>query len=125
MAAARAPPFELPKNYFKPVNPVITVVIIFGLFICVQAMALKPDLLPKLGPLGCLLQLVAEKYPEEILYFFKICMWIHTTEGLIGFLLAGLYHGLTLGTSLKWTLSSFVHGMLSLKWLIWPKLDDA
>ena len=61
------------------------------------------------------------KHHESVWIFFKYCLYIHLFEAFLAFVLAGLYHGMTLKTTLKWTLSTFIHGMFSLRHLTWSK----
>ena len=77
---------ELPKDYFVHVHPAITVVIVVGLFIIVQAVAWWPGLLDYLGSVGSMLH---KDYSKEIRTFFLVCLGIHVFEGMVGLVLAG------------------------------------
>lgn len=56
---------------------------------------------------------------QSIWIFYKYVLYIHLGEALFTFLLAGFYHKLTIQATMKWTLSVSVHGVFSLRRLIW------
>lgn len=111
-------PNQLTKDFFVKPNPILTIAILIGLFGHIPVMALKPEILPQFGPYGKLLHDFAQTYPDFIWNFFYYCMIIHAGEAILAFFLAGIYHQLNVKTTLKWTLSTFIHGVFSLRHLI-------
>ena len=120
------PNTKLPPDYFRSVNPLITSVIVIGLFVLVQIMAFFPRLLPEmhLGSFGEFLHRISVDYPLAVRIFFLLCMAVHSVEGSIGFYLSRHRHRLNWWATLKWTLSSFVNGYFSLKLLFNPQIKE-
>jgi hypothetical protein len=120
----KSPKLKLPPDYFRSVNPFITIVIIVGLFVLVQIMAFFPHVLPDLhlGSFGEFLHRISLDYPLAVRIFFLLCMAVHSVEASIGFYLSRHRHRLNWCATFKWTLSSFVNGYFSLKFLLKPKL---
>ena len=112
---------SLPENYFVPVHPFISFVIIIGLFGIIQMMALQPFYLLYFGPFGQFLFEFSQAYPSQIFIFFKYCMYTHCIESIIAFVLSVFVHGFNVETTIKWTFSTFVNGMIGLRLLIWHK----
>ena len=48
-------------------------------------------------------------------------MYIHISEAIVAFVLAGFVHNLNFKTTMKWTISTFVNGIIGLRFLIWPR----
>ena len=102
----------LPSNYFKQENSLLTIFIVSGLFGIIPLIGLNVEAMYQFVP-GWIMR----DQSENIWNFFTYCMYIHLSEAFLAFILAGLYHGMSLKTTFKWTLSTFVHGMFSLRHL--------
>ena len=104
------------QNFFVHENIFITFIIISGLFVIIPIAGLNPELLAVI--FGSNVFQLAAYYQENIWTFFVFCMWIHAFEAVIALILAGFIHKMNLKTSVKWTLSAFVHGYFSIRHLI-------
>lgn len=107
------------SDFFKRENPLLTFFIVFGLFGLIPCMLFAPEYLIILGPFGEFCQKVVRENPEETWKFFKYCIYVHFSEAAIAFVIAALVRGMTIKTSLKWTFNVFIHGVFSLRHLIW------
>ena len=103
---------NLPSNYFKQENLLLTIFIVSGLFGIIPLIGLNVEAMNQFVPVW-----IMRDQSENIWNFFTYCMYIHLFEAFLAFILAGLYHGMNLKTTFKWTLSTFVHGMFSLRHL--------
>ena len=112
---------RLPKDYFIPVHPIINLIIIIGLFGFVQLMALQPSYLLHFGTFGKFLHDFTVIYPAQTQLFYRICMFIHCAESSVAFIYASIIHQLNIKSIFKWSLSTFINGMFSLRHLIWLK----
>ena len=107
-------------KYLRNLNVYLGIIIV-GLFGFVQMMALQPTYLLHFGPFGNLLHQIAMTYPLKTRIFYRYCMYIHISEAIVAFVLAGFVHNLNFKTTMKWTISTFVNGVIGLRFLIWPR----
>lgn len=107
-------------NYFKRENGFLTFFILSGLLVIIPVMIFYPQaLLFMETPFLQHLYKFAIDNPQRIWIFYKYVLYIHLGEAFFTFILAGFYHKLTVQATLKWTLSVSVHGVFSLRRLIW------
>lgn len=114
----RAKPIRVPPNYFRHVHPMITFTILFGLFYCGFFMCYFPEWLiykSHLGGLGELLHYFATENNEFVRKAFKAIMAVHFSESVFA-LSWCLSLRLNAEATLKWMLSSFIHGLFALRY---------
>ena len=101
------------SDFFIYENIFLTLFIVSGLFCFIPIIGLniQNDFIP----------VWIMEHHEIVWIFFKICLQIHLFEALLAFLLAGFYYGMSVKTTFKWTLNTFIHGVFSLRHLTWKK----
>ena len=98
-------------EFFIQENIYLTIFIVFGLFgiMPIIGLNIKNQFIP----------VWIMKHHQEVWRVFKYCMYAHIFEAFLAFIFAGFYHGMTLKTTFKWTLNTFIHGIFSLRHLTW------
>ena len=100
-------------EFFIQENIYLTIFIVFGLFGIMPIIGLNIE--------NQFIPVWIMKHHQEVWRVFKYCMYAHLFEAFLAFILVGFYHGMTLKTTFKWTLNTFIHGMFSLRHLTWSK----
>ena len=102
-------------------HPLLTLIMVGGLFGLLPTIAFRPDCLPSmdivLGPYGATFEAFTQDHRSAIRNTFLILAVLHLTEAVIAMMMCA-YMDLPNGTTLKWGLDVFVHGIFSFRFLI-------
>lgn len=100
-------------NYFRPVHPALTAVILIGFVYLFPAISFWPDLLPS----ASISLWFVQNYQSAIRNLFFLVLILHLFEAVFAMMIC-TYMDLEHGITLKWGLSVFINGVFALRYLI-------
>merc|ERR1711971_680678 len=114
------PRFHLPPDYYVRGNPGITLSVVGFLWIVFPIIAFFPNALDFI--INDYFGDILERNSSNLVRLFNVQVWMHLIEFIVTVQKCREF-AIAPSTTIKWLINVGVHGILALRYLLWPKCD--